>query len=148
MSEDTTKQLFIISPVGSEGSDTRLFFDKVMRHIIEPVGVEYNYEVVRADQLPRPGTITTQIIECLKEDDLVVADLSDHNPNVFYELAIRHAVDKPVILLAKKGTRIPFDLSSQRVIFYTLARARWRHRQLIQDRVPFEPHRRMQQVER
>ena len=120
MSEDKTKQLFIISPIGSEDSDTRIFFDKVMRHLIEPVGEQYNYEVVRADQLPRPGTITTQIIECLKEDDLVVADLSDLNPNVFYELAIRHAVDKPVIILAKKGTRIPFDLHSQRVIFYTL----------------------------
>jgi hypothetical protein len=52
----------------------------------------------------------------LLEDSLVIADLSGDNPNVFYELAIRHAVRKPVVLLTQVGQLIPFDVSQSRAI--------------------------------
>ncbi len=58
----------------------------------------------------------SQIIERLLDDPLVVADLSGHNPNVFYELAIRHAVRKPVIHLIQVGETIPFDVAQNRAI--------------------------------
>lgn len=117
---DPPKNLFIISPIGSEKSTTRGYFDKVRRHIIDPIAQEMGYRPIRADEISRPGTITNHIIEHLRHDDLVVADLTEMNPNVFYELAVRHAVKKPVILMGKKGDRIPFDLAAQRVIFYDL----------------------------
>ena len=116
----TRKSLFIISPIGQPSSETEIYFDKVRRHIIDPVASDKNYHTIRADEISRPGRITSQIIEHLREDDLVIADLTKRNPNVFYELAVRHAVGKPVILLGEFGDDIPFDVAAQRVIFYDL----------------------------
>jgi hypothetical protein len=117
---EAQKILFICTPIGSEGSKTRIHFDKVRRHIIDPVAHEMGYTTIRADEIPRPGTITTHIVEHLLNDDLVIADMTEMEPNVFYELAVRHAVRKPVILMAAIGDRIPFDLAAQRAILYDL----------------------------
>jgi len=95
--------------------------NKVRRHILDPVAAEKGYKTNRADEIPRPGVITNQIIEHLMKDDLVIADLTDLNPNVLYELAVRHAVNKPVILIGQIDSKdIPFDLSAQRFIQYSL----------------------------
>ena len=60
--------------------------------------------------------ITSQVIQRIVDDDLVVADLTDRNPNVFYELAIRHAIRKPLVQLIKKGEQIPFDVAGTRTV--------------------------------
>jgi len=115
------KKLFIISPIKSRGSEEHEFYDKVRRHIITPAAKNKGYVALRADQIRRPGRITAQIITRLIEDDLVIADISTGNPNVFYELAIRHAVKKPVILISSTLTdHIPFDVRDQRIIEYSL----------------------------
>jgi hypothetical protein len=60
--------------------------------------------------------ITGQIIAHILNAGLVVADLSHHNPNVFYELCLRHATRKPTIHLCRRADRIPFDISQFRTI--------------------------------
>jgi hypothetical protein len=60
--------------------------------------------------------ITSQVIQHIVEDPLVIADLTDRNPNVFYELAIRHAIRKPLVQIIKKGEQIPFDVAGTRTI--------------------------------
>src|SRR3989442_91101 len=93
----------------------------VLNRIISPAAERCGYDqIIRADQIPRPGWITSQIIEHIVDDDLVIADLTDQNPNVFYELALRHGTRKPVVLLICRGQRIPFDVSQNRVIEYDL----------------------------
>ena len=114
------KTSFIISPIGQRGSEIRNHFDKVRKHIIDPIAKEKGYTTLRSDDITLPGRITSQIIDHLKNDDLVIADLSRKNPNVYYELAIRHAVHKPVILIGENELDIPFDLQAQRVIPYSL----------------------------
>src|SRR5438128_2309435 len=108
------KLCFVISPVGDEGSDIRKRADQILKHVISPIVKELGYEPVRSDQISKPGVITGQIIEHLIEDSLVVADLTGYNPNVFYELAVRHAVRKPVVQLRKKGEPLPFDVAPVR----------------------------------
>lgn len=71
---------------------------------------------VRADQISEPGMITTQVIQRIIDFDLIVADLSERNPNVFYELAIRHAIKKPIVQIIRKGESIPFDVAGTRTI--------------------------------
>jgi len=71
---------------------------------------------VRADWIHEPGYISTQIIELLIAAPMVIADITEHNPNVFYELAIRHAFRKPVVILIEEGQRIPFRLAPLRVV--------------------------------
>jgi DNA-binding transcriptional ArsR family regulator len=83
---------------------------------LEPRG----YFVVRADEIDDEGLITNQIIEHLLEDELVIADLSGRNPNVFYEVAVRHAARRPIIHLITAGEQIPFDVSNMRAIQYAL----------------------------
>lgn len=68
----------------------------------------------------KPGRITEQIIREIKDSDVLIADLSESNPNVMYELGIRQAMMKPYILMAEMGQKLPFDLSDLRTIFYKL----------------------------
>jgi hypoxanthine phosphoribosyltransferase len=110
---------FVISPIGEAESDVRQRADLALRKVIAPV-LRSRYAVVRADQMSRPGTITTEIIRRVANDDLVVADLTGCNPNVFYELALRHQSGRPFIQIAEFGTRLPFDVLPVNVIFYDL----------------------------
>lgn len=114
--QHSEKRCFVICPIGDEGSSIRGRADKVFRHVILPVAEMCGYEVTRADKISKPGRITSQIIEHLLQDDLVVADLTGHNPNVFYELAIRHTIKKPVIQMIEMGDNIPFDVGQERTI--------------------------------
>ena len=112
------KTCFVICPIGNEDSEVRKssdhVFEQVINRAIQPLG----YHSLRSDRIAKPGRITDQVIKHLVADELVVADLSGHNPNVFYELAIRHAVNKPVIHISRKGELPPFDIAQERTIFY------------------------------
>jgi len=110
------KRCFVICPIGDEGTDIRKRSNQILKFVIMPVVKDFGYETVRADQIPKPGTITGQVIEHLKDDALVIADLADYNPNVMYELAVRHAVRKAVVQLRKKGQPLPFDVGHSRTI--------------------------------
>jgi hypothetical protein len=114
---------FVISQIGNMGSKVRQDADDFMKYIVEPCDAfkEYDYEKPkRVDQLGEPGRITTQIIKLLDKADLVIADLINNNPNVYYELCLRHALGKPVIHMATTGTTLPFDVADNRTIFYTM----------------------------
>lgn len=106
----------MISPIGEPDSDTRKRADQILKHVIKPAVAECGYTAVRADEIDKPGIITSQVIQRVVTDPLVVADLTERNPNVFYELAIRHALRKPLVQLIKKGERIPFDVAGTRTI--------------------------------
>lgn len=110
------KICFVISPIGSEESDTRERADTVFGDVIEEVVGDFGYTSMRADHISEPGIITNQVIEHVVESELVIADLTGKNPNVFYELAVRHAHQKPVIQLINKDEDIPFDVATQRTI--------------------------------
>lgn len=79
------------------------------------------YDVRRADDLHEEGLITHQVIERLVEDDLVVADLTGRNANVYYELAVRHAAQKPVAHLIEQGEHLPFDVGHVRAIAFSVS---------------------------
>src|SRR6478609_9478228 len=77
-----TKTCFVIGPIGETGSEIRTRSDKVFKYIIKPVVTECGYHSIeRSDMDSRPGLIGSQIINRLIDDDLVIADLTGHNPN-------------------------------------------------------------------
>ncbi|MDT7857802.1 hypothetical protein RQM47_14215 [Rubrivirga sp. S365] len=98
---DTT--CFYITPIGEDGSEHRQHSDLFLRHIVEPALEEFGLRVVRADHIGKPGMITGQVIEHIVKSRLVVADLSYHNPNVFYELALRHATRRPTVQIIQRS---------------------------------------------
>lgn len=114
------KKCFVICPIGSSQSSERNHSDQLLNHILKPVALEHGYEISRADTLPKSGLITTQIITSLIDSDLVIADLTGGNPNVFYELAIRHATNKPYIQMADIKSALPFDIQGVRTIQFNL----------------------------
>lgn len=113
----TPKACFVIAPIGDSDSETRKRSDQVLKHVIRPAVLFCGYKAVRADEIDKPGMITSQVIQHVVNDPLVVADLTERNPNVFYELAIRHALRKPLVQLIRKGDGIPFDVAGTRTIY-------------------------------
>jgi hypothetical protein len=114
-----TKNCFVIGPIGEKDSEIRKRSDQILEYVIEPIVRELGYTLTRADQIPEPGIITRQIIERLLNDNLVIADLTSNNPNVTYELALRHAFNKPVIQLkdtSDEFSYLPFDIQGLRTI--------------------------------
>jgi hypothetical protein len=111
------KLCFVISPIGDPDSETRKRSDQVLKHVVRPAATTCGYNAVRADEIDKPGMITSQVIQHVVNDALVVADLTERNPNVFYELAIRHALRKPLVQIIKKGEAIPFDVAGTRTIY-------------------------------
>lgn len=110
------KICFIIAPIEELGSEIRKRSDQIFKHIIEPVAQACGYKPIRADHISESGIITNQVIEHIVEAPLVIADLTGHNANVFYELAIRHAMRKPIVQIINKSERIPFDIASMRTV--------------------------------
>ena len=116
VSEDWQNTCFYISPIGDEGTENRQHADLFLGSIIEPALEEFKLKVVRADQIGKPGMITSQIIQYIIRSKLVIADLSFHNPNVFYELALRHVCRLPTVQVIRKVDKIPFDIDQFRTI--------------------------------
>lgn len=114
------KKCFLIAPIGTPKSEVRNRTDILWEFIIAPVCTELDYEPIRADLMTGVGSITQDIIRMLLNADLVVADITNLNPNVMYELGVRHSSGKPAIVLAQEKEIIPFDIASYRVIYYNL----------------------------
>jgi hypothetical protein len=110
------KQCFIIAPVGAENSATRQRFNELYSYIIQPVCESLGYTPVSAHTVAETGLITNQIITLLLEASLVIADLHGHNPNVFYELGIRHATGKPFVQMIDTEESLPFDIAGIRTV--------------------------------
>ncbi len=110
------KVCFYITPIGDEDSDIRKHSDLMLENIVAPALEEFGLTVVRADKISKPGMITKQILKYITNSKLVIADLSFHNPNVFYELAIRHMKGLPTVHLIRAADSVPFDISGFRTI--------------------------------
>jgi len=87
------KVCFFVTPIGHTNSNERKRADNIKKYILNEV-LGSKYKVLRADELPQPGSITHQVIKWLYQADLVIADLAGVNPNVVYELAVRHSFNK------------------------------------------------------
>ncbi|MEM1055141.1 MAG: hypothetical protein AAGI52_06415 [Bacteroidota bacterium] len=112
------RKCFVIAQIKGDNSPERRQTDGIIDAVIQPVLRDADFDVAVAHRIDRTGSISVQIIEHLLDDDLVIADLTGLNPNVMYELGVRHAARKPVIILFEQGTRLPFDISHERGISY------------------------------
>lgn len=112
------KTSYIIGPIGSEGSEIRAWADFLKEYILTPAVTQCGYnEPERSEKDFGQEFIPMGILDQLLSADLVIADLTNHNPNVFFELGIRHCIKKPVIHLIHEKQKPPFDLTTNRAIF-------------------------------
>lgn len=114
---DTGLSCFVIMPF-RERSEAHAsgFFSEVLRSLVAPAGRKAGFTVRTAN---REGSdvIQSTIINDLLDADLVIADLTEHNPNVLFELGVRMAFDKPVALIRAKGTTAIFDVDNMLRVF-------------------------------
>jgi len=116
---DTDKEIcFVIMPFGG-------WFDKYYEDIYCPAIIAAGMSPRRADDLYRPSNIVQDIWTYTKKAKMILADLSNKNPNVFYELGLAHALAKPAILITQTIDDIPFDLRSLRIIDYDKNLPNW-----------------------
>ena len=117
---------FVIMPIGTQtlGDTTiseqqlREKYDFIIKNAL--LKANPNLNVIRADEELNPGSISNDIFTKLMHAEFVVADITSPNPNVFYELGIRHAIKPGTILIREKvNFSIPFDISHLRYIEYT-----------------------------
>lgn len=115
------KHCFIVMPFGRDASEQK-WFRGWYEVVIKPAVIEAGYEPKLAAAEEQPGAINDEIRAHLALDPMVVVDLAgaepedEPNPNVMYELGIRHALGLPLVMMAWKGQRLPFDVSNQRII--------------------------------
>ena len=102
------KKCFIACPIGTDDSKVRRNSDFLLQSIIKPA-LESDFEIQRSDLISSTNKITDEIIGGLTNSELVIVDLSTHNPNVFYELGYRHALERPTITM----------ISAYRTIYYS-----------------------------
>jgi len=117
---------FVIMPFGG-------YFDNYYSEIYKPAIEAVGLYAKRADDLSRPSTIVQDIWTYTKKARIVLADLTDRNPNVFYELGLAHALSKPAILITNSMTDVPFDLRALRVIEYDKNFSNWG--QLLKEKI-------------
>ena len=106
-----TPTAFILMPFAPE-------FDEIYEFLIRGALVDAGFNVSRADDIRNQQNILSDVVQGIISSDIIVADLSKSNPNVYYELGLSHAIRKPVILLTQEIEEIPFDLRSYRILTY------------------------------
>jgi DNA repair exonuclease SbcCD ATPase subunit len=94
-------------------------FEKLYEKTIVPTLEEQGYEVNKADSTDTQRAILEDIIKGITDADLIIADLTGENPNVFYELGVAHGLGVPTVLIAQDVTELPFDLSAYNTIEYS-----------------------------
>ena len=118
--EKHLKTCFVVSPIGDEKSDTRKNANQLFKHIILPVCNSCGFIAERVDQMNDADSITQETLDSLENADLVIADITGHNPNVFYEMGFRKRTNKPIVHLRKHGEHLPFDIAAIRTLDYDL----------------------------
>jgi hypothetical protein len=93
-------------------------YNQYYSDIIKKVCADFGVDVKRADEHFGTGMVLADIVQDIIDSKFIIADISEINPNVYYEIGYAHALNKPTIILAEKGTKLPFDISPFRVLFY------------------------------
>jgi hypothetical protein len=93
-------------------------FNEIYVDVIKKACEDNGVEAVRADEIYGPGLIIGDVVQEILRSKLIIADVTPQNANVFFEVGYGFALNKPTILLAEKTTKLPFDLSAFRVLFY------------------------------
>lgn len=120
MTENTKKnECFIIMPISDVDGYPKGHFGHVYENIIYPSCEMAGYQAVRADEVKATNLIHLDILKNLIDAPIAICDLSSRNPNVLFELGIRQAFDKPVVLIQEAGTPKIFDIAPLRYLEYS-----------------------------
>lgn len=101
-------------------------YDQVYHQAIRPALAELGYDCKRADDSLAPKNISAELVQDIINADVVIADISEPSPNVFYELGVSHSVGNKTIIITSRVEAIPFDIKTFRCLAYEPSRDRLR----------------------
>ena len=113
-----TKTCFVIMPISDNPDYAQGHFRRVYEYIIKPACKKAGYEAIRADDTVKTNDIVSDIIKKIIDSDMAICDMSSRNPNVFYELGLRHAFNLKTTLIKDKKTSRAFDIAGLRSVEY------------------------------
>ena len=116
--KDKEIQCFVIMPISKQAGYEENHFDLVYADIIKPAIDSAGMISIRADEVKNTNLIHLDILRKVIETPIAICDMSAKNPNVFYELGMRQAFDKPTVLIKDANTEAPFDISGLRYVTY------------------------------
>ena len=116
--EDFSDKCFVIMPISDKQGYPIGHFTKVYEQIFKPAIKEAGYKPYRVDEDCLSSSIIQKIYDGLTKAPMAICDLSSANPNVLYELGIRHSFDLPVILVKDEKTNFIFDISTINTVTY------------------------------
>jgi hypothetical protein len=108
-----TPVVFVVMPFASQDLQI-VYYDFVKPAIEERCGLT----CVRGDELSGSNVVVDDVLLAIRQAWVVIADLTGQNPNVFYEVGLAHAFQKPVLLMTQTLEDVPFDLRHRRVLTY------------------------------
>jgi hypothetical protein len=112
------KSCFVIMPISDSDSYPEGHFKRVYEYIIKPSCIKAGFNPLRADDILNTNYIAIDVIKRIISSDMAICDISSRNPNVFYELGIRQAFNRPVTLIRDSLTERVFDIQGFRDIEY------------------------------
>ena len=110
--QTTSKLCFVMMPFSE-------VYDRIYRELVVPAAQDAGLSTVRADEISGAGFVMEQIRAAIQQSRLCIADVTDRNANVLYEVGFAEAARKPVVLIANNLAQLPFDVASQRVLLYS-----------------------------
>jgi hypothetical protein len=108
---EITNTCFVVMPFHS-------LFESEYNRVIRPAIEEVGLVCVRGDEIYKEQSIVQDIWRSIRSARVIVAELTNRNPNVMYEIGLAHALSKPIIFLTRNQEDVPFDLRSLRYLFY------------------------------
>lgn len=120
VSRSLTRKCFVVMPIGRQDDGSFEKHQEIYQHLIQPAVEAAHLDLIclRADEIRKTGSIIREIMDEIADADVVIADLTGGNPNVFYELGVRHALAGRSIMITQDLDKVPFDLRPYRVIQY------------------------------
>lgn len=128
--EADKKRCFVIMPFGKklDEADVEIDFDQIYEKFIKPTVEGEGLNCIRCDEVDEAGNIHTRMFQLIWDADVAIADLSIPNPNVFYELGIRHALRKAVtVIIRNKNATLPFNILNMNAVEYDFAGGKGDH---------------------
>lgn len=116
--EVTSYEIWSVRPKAFVVMQFSQAYHELYNDVISPLCEKFGYEVIKADEIYGPGVIMSDIESKIIESDLIVAEVTPENLNVYYELGFAHALKKRTIIIKERSSKLPFDISGFRALFY------------------------------
>ncbi len=109
--EAVTNSCFVIMPFHA-------LFETQYQRVIRPAVEDAGLKCVRGDEIYSEQAVVQDIWKAIRQARVILAELSDRNPNVMYETGLAHAIGKPIVIIKRDKNEVPFDLRTLRAIYY------------------------------